>query len=378
MRAQKLSKSKQRDGGESTSAGSTVTPPPSDKHSQPTSSAKKRKLLYTPPIESEKSEGDDDYIIISKSYLRDIFTKLNCCECDDKVNINFVSDKLDVQLDIICGTCGPITEKKTSNAVTNMMVYSFMELGVGRNGMDDFLANMNMKPLDKSYQDFAKNVGEAVIEKASENLAESVVAVKNYYRDTLGKHPDQDGILDVRVTFDGSWQKRGHSSLLAVGAVVEAETGLVVDYATISKYCELCSKMEVRKTNKTISDKDFDEWYRDHKSKCTRNYSGSAGGMEVAAAETLFDRSLDTNLRYNVFISDGDSKAYNAVCDLHNGKGPYDGVRVEKAECINHVSKRLGTALRKLRDQVVTEKKTKTGKVRRMSELGGRNELTEK
>ncbi|KAK3887038.1 hypothetical protein Pcinc_008803 [Petrolisthes cinctipes] len=49
---------------------------------------------------------------------------------------------------------------------------------------------------------------------------------------------------------------------------------------------------------------------------------------------------------YTTFVSDGDSSAYRAVCALNNGKGPYGEKRkVQKAECINHVAKRLGTGL---------------------------------
>ena len=62
---------------------------------------------------------------------------------------------------------------------------------------------------------------------------------------------------------------------------------------------------------------------------------------------------------------------------MNDGKGPYDSVQVEKGECINHVAKRLGTALRKIREQVVTEKETKTGKVRRVKVMGGKGKLTD-
>ncbi|KAK3878412.1 hypothetical protein Pcinc_016996 [Petrolisthes cinctipes] len=99
--------------------------------------------------------------------------------------------------------------------------------------------------------------------------------------------------------------------------------------------------------------------------------------METAAALKLFGRSLDKYIRYTVFISVGDSSAYTAVCNMNNGKGPYDGVKVEKGECINHVGKRLGKALRKVREQVVTEKKTKTGKIRRVKDMGGKGKLTD-
>lgn len=99
--------------------------------------------------------------------------------------------------------------------------------------------------------------------------------------------------------------------------------------------------------------------------------------MEAAAAMRLFSRSLDMKMRYTVFISDGDSSAYNAVCNMNDGKGPYNGIPIEKGECINHVGKRLGTALRKVREQILKENKTKTGKTRRVKQMGGKGKLTD-
>ena len=52
-------------------------------------------------------------------------------------------------------------------------------------------------------------------------------------------------------------------------------------------------------------------------------------------------------------------------------------MKIEKGECINHLGKRLGTALRKIRDQVVVESKTKSGKTRRVKQMGGKRKLTD-
>ena len=46
-------------------------------------------------------------------------------------------------------------------------------------------------------------------------------------------------------------------------------------------------------------------------------------------------------------ISDGDSKSYNAIKSLN--------YEVTKEECLNHVSKRMGTALRKVWKMKVDE-----------------------
>lgn len=45
------------------------------------------------------------------------------------------------------------------------------------------------------------------------------------------------------------------------------------------------------------------------------------------------------------FLGDGDSKCFSAVL----ASNPFGDVTVEKLECIGHVSKRMGTRLRKLK-----------------------------
>lgn len=47
-------------------------------------------------------------------------------------------------------------------------------------------------------------------------------------------------ILDICVSYDGTWQKRGHTSLYGIGVVIDILTGLVVDFEILSKYCHDC------------------------------------------------------------------------------------------------------------------------------------------
>lgn len=93
--------------------------------------------------------------------------------------------------------------------------------------------------------------------------------------------------------------------------------------------------------------------------------------MEAEAAVWIWNRSIQKNkMRYVTFIGDGDSSAYRAVTNLK----PYGDIQVHKEECINHVSKRLGTQLQKLREK----SKVTTSCRRKRSTLGGRNKLTDK
>lgn len=68
--------------------------------------------------------------------------------------------------------------------------------------------------------------------------------------------------------------------------------------------------------------------------------------MEAAGAVILYRRSVENRgTRYIPFIGDGDSKAYTDVCKA----APYGpAVFIPKEECISHVTKRMGSALRNL------------------------------
>ena len=51
----------------------------------------------------------------------------------------------------------------------------------------------------------------------------------------------EDGIIDLAVSFDGTWMTRGHSSKYGLGCVAEIETDLVLDYVIMSLYFHSCA-----------------------------------------------------------------------------------------------------------------------------------------
>lgn len=67
--------------------------------------------------------------------------------------------------------------------------------------------------------------------------------------------------------------------------------------------------------------------------------------MEVEAAFQLWSRWEEIGFRYTTLLSDGDSKTFLHLTKGKNKKGTDTEIRTEK--CLNHVSKRLETALRK-------------------------------
>lgn len=154
---------------------------------------------------------------------------------------------------------------------------------------------------------------------------------------------------------------RGHSSHTGIGSVIEVYTGLIVDFEVLYNYCPICKGAKDKKGP----------------NKCHQNFEGKSGSMKVEQATRLWKRSLQHDFRYTVFVGDGDYSAHKAVCALNNGQGPYRSVKLEKEECINHVSKMMGSRLRKMKKEASVDVVTKKGKTIKRSLLGGQGKLTD-
>ena len=79
--------------------------------------------------------------------------------------------------------------------------------------------------------------------------------------------------------------------------------------------------------------------------------------MEMTAALRLWKRSTEAGFRYTTLLSDGDSKTF---FHLQNNK-VYGDTSLRKQECINHLQKRVGTALRNLVKDVKKGEGTQLG-----------------
>ena len=88
-------------------------------------------------------------------------------------------------------------------------------------------------------------------------------------------------INDCQVAIDGTWQKRGFSSLN--GAVVAtSKEGKVMDYQVMSKHCMGCRIWKSREGTP-----EYDNWKASH--ICSINHQKSAGAMEAEGAVAIFN-----------------------------------------------------------------------------------------
>jgi hypothetical protein len=231
---------------------------------------------------------------------------------------------------------------------------------------------------------------DALYDAHKQTIEKHLFATRENLRCKLKKdNPEilDDDIADIPVTFDG--QKEA--------------TQPTMDLSSLWKQVKCLTMVSDRRfvphviNKKQKESNEYKEWYTKHKPNCGKNYEGSSGNMEVSIAEELWKRSLDFKMRYKYIVCDGDSKAYTSVWDVYGccktcekyermdrqskeyGKWVESKAytkwkkdheeendvchHVKKLDCISHVQKLLGTALRELK------KKTK-GKLKDRKSVG--------
>ncbi|GFX59088.1 transposable element Tcb2 transposase [Trichonephila clavipes] len=158
-------------------------------------------------------------------------------------------------------------------------------------------------------------------------------------------------IVKCGIWVDGTWQRRGYTSMNGCVAAISVDTGKVLDIEVMSSYCPTCKRLQTMPRNF-----EYESSKADHICEC--NFTGSSSKIEIVGVSRIFLRSeKNRRLQYTQYYGDGDSKAFMSVKDTYGLNS------VIKFDCIGHVQKRVGSRLRKL--------KTKT------KELPGKGKLTD-
>ena len=337
-------------------------------------------------VRGEMSAADDlGYRLVYLENIRKVLEDMHGCKGGMMLMTEDVSKRRGLSSKIcfectICSNSITLETNKTSKEATfssdvNLRsVFAVGEIGLGREGLSTFCEILDMPPPihDSAFQKQKKKVHSVTKTTVLEKLQEAAKGV----RSTLGQN-DID-IIDVAVSFDGTWSRRGFSANFGIAFVISTDTGEVLDYAVMSKMCEVCKAGEKLKSNP----EKYKKWKESHESSglCQKNYNGSSSSMETDAAKILWGRSVDLHkFRYRKMVCDGDSKAYSDVWNIYgvckdcekfekmNKKSPeYEKWlksasykkyiddhsrekdicrRVDKLDCIGHVQKRMGKNL---------------------------------
>ena len=113
--------------------------------------------------------------------------------------------------------------------------------------METFCAHLDLKCLgDKSYY---KQL-DTILNITEKDTLEEMKSAGLRLRKVLQKDDQNvadETVLDIAVSFDGTWAKRRHMSLFGMVFVISVDTGEVLDYHVLSKFCESCSVWEAKK-----------------------------------------------------------------------------------------------------------------------------------
>ena len=97
-------------------------------------------------------------------------------------------------------------------------------------------------------------------------------------REGLPDVPIQEGTpadpIQIPVSFDGTWNRRGFSSLVGIGCVIDHLTGLVIDAHVMSKHCQTCAITgEALRTSKMPgAQRRYEAWKLNHDPDCDINF----------------------------------------------------------------------------------------------------------
>ena len=120
-----------------------------------------------------------------------------------------------------------------------------------------------------------KGVAQATNTVTTSTLDDAARVVRRVYCERDPSLP-ADGVIDLTVSYDGSWMTRGNRSLYGIGCVIDVVTGLVLDFAVLLRYCQRYTYASTRYGGEATAE--FRQWKASH-TDCQANYTGSAGGM---------------------------------------------------------------------------------------------------
>ena len=287
------------------------------------------------------------YKIIESSILQgilDAVSKCPNCGADKSIEMQQNNKKrkgMCERLLLMCVACKSVIKEfdtsprvKTKGLIDINLrsVMATTSTGGGLTSLRNYNANFNFsQPVQKApYSRYLKYLESEAIS----NCEKSLLRAGNKVRELVLRN--NNTIAEIPISIDGSWQKRyGHNSLLGIVFAISIDTGEVLDYVVKSLFCHTC------KNKKDPSA----EWKNEHAAVCCINHEGSSGSMEKEGAVTMFLRSIKKHaIKYTTFVGDGDTSSFAAVTEALSKE--FDDYTVVKEDCIGHIQKRMGSALR--------------------------------
>lgn len=203
--------------------------------------------------------------------------------------------------------------QKTEN-INYAHVAAFLDNGLGYSGLRHYCKYFNARCLNEAtFIVYARQVIQDVVNDTEDNLQSNARMVRRVY------DADLDDILDITVSYATTYHQWGSDFCLVAGAVIELQTGLVLDYDVANMYCHVCKINAKRIISMTPTE--MTEWFNKHQSSCEirewcdeLDHDAEEGVkdiepkyLECFVAKKLWARSVEKfGFRYSTLIHESD------------------------------------------------------------------------
>ena len=117
--------------------------------------------------------------------------------------------------------------KKQSYTVNHDAVHASLNAGMGADKFTKFCENSDIETMHtSSFHDHADKIYEKNTELRRLVFTKSLEFVRQEHTKVVN-YPDENGILNISVTFDWTWLTRGFTSNVRSGLAIDMMTGLV-------------------------------------------------------------------------------------------------------------------------------------------------------
>ena len=202
------------------------------------------------------------YILMDTEILKTIIGCIGVCpleNCMGKITFkNLIKEKCGLSCKLVfnCEVCNWTQYFYTSKElpresqagrkpfdVNLRTVAAFREIGKGHSAIETVCGFMNLsRPMNINAYKKSETILYDKYKKVAHDDMKNVT--QEIREKQLGKKFSEDEVVDIDASFDGTWQKRGHSSLNGIVSAISRDTGKCFDYRVMSKKLQWVSYME--------------------------------------------------------------------------------------------------------------------------------------
>ncbi|KAK3732128.1 hypothetical protein RRG08_026510 [Elysia crispata] len=227
-----------------------------------------RSSNYSPVVAFACEPSDVKRTIVELSQINKL-----CHECLSDEGLKLQTPTrygLAVKIEAACNACGTLLSSQFTSArnatssshpkpfVTNeATVMASLSSGRGPYSFNNFCEFLEMPGLhQKTFSNIAKRLYSQNERPADQVFSKAATLVRREHIRQFALDVSDEDVIDVSVSFDGSWLTRGHKFLIGIGCVIDVLIGLILDghVSCLQSTLPLCAQSGAfvkRKTRRT-------------------------------------------------------------------------------------------------------------------------------